>query len=418
MKKMWLVARREYLYNLKRPSFLFAVFGVPIFTFVVWGVVFFVMSSNENNLAKDSKFGYVDLAGVLTDPVPLKDKPDQFVAYADEKSARAALDSKTISVYFVLPKSYLRTGEVQSYSYDSVPATLEDDLGAFLQATLSRGLESKFPLERIQSPVTLTVHPMDSGRTLTESNLPALIFIPLIFSFVFLMASNVTSGFLMGGIVEERANRIMEILITSATPMQMLLGKILGLGALGLTQLLIWGGAGAFLVRFGQRFPVLDGISFPVDMMIVFVLFFIVSYFLLASLMAGIGAVVGSEQESRQFASMLSLILVIPFFFLTTFINDPNSPLALALSFIPFTAPMTILLRMGFGNVPVWQIGLSLAILLVTSFFVIWASARVFRWALLLYGKRIGIREIIRVIWSSPEMGVSVQQSAGSNTNE
>jgi ABC-2 type transport system permease protein len=294
---------------------------------------------------------------------------------------------------------------------------LKGDLAAFLLANLSRGLENKFPLERIQDPVTLTIRPVDSGRSLTEANLPALIFIPLIFSFVFLMASNVTSGFLMGGIVEERSNRIMEILITSITPMQMLMGKIIGLGALGLTQLIIWGGAGAFLVRFGQRFPFLNGISFPVDMMVVFVIFFLVSYFLLASLMAGIGAVVGSEQESRQFASILSLVLVIPFFFLTTFINDPNSPLALVLTFIPFTAPMTILLRMGFSTVPIWQIGLSLAILILTSFFVIWASARVFRWALLLYGKRIGFHEILRVIWFSPEMGVSVKSEVGSTNN-
>jgi ABC-2 type transport system permease protein len=413
MKKMWLVARREYLYNLKRRSFLFAVFGVPIFTFIVWGVVFLVMSDSENNVTKDSKFGYVDLSGVLADPIPLADKPEQFMPFADEEAARAALDSKAISAYFVLPKNYLATGEVQSYSYDSISSTLKDDLGAFLLANLSRGLENKFPVERIQNPVTLTVRPEDTGRSLTEANIPALIFIPLIFSFVFLMSSNVTSGFLMGGIVEERANRIMEILITSITPTQMLMGKIIGLGALGLTQLVIWAGAGAILMRVGQQFPFLNGISFPVDMMVVFVVFFLVSYFLLASLMAGIGAVVGSEQESRQFASILSLVLVIPFFFLTTFISDPNSPLALALTFIPFTAPMTILLRMGFSAVPFWQIGLSLAILLLTSFFFIWASARVFRWGLLLYGKRIGFREVLRVIWSSPEMGVSVNREAG-----
>jgi len=417
MKKMWLVARREYLYNLKRPSFLFAVFGVPIFTFIVWGVVFLVMSNSENNVGTNSKFGYVDLSGVLANPITPQDKPEQFVPYAGETAARADLNSKTIAAYFVLPKNYLNTGEVQSYSYDSVSETLKDDFAAFLLTNLSRGLEGKFPLERIQDPVTLTIHPVDSGRSLTEANLPALIFIPLIFSFVFLMSSNVTSGFLMGGIVEERANRIMEILITSVTPMQMLMGKIIGLGALGLTQLLIWGGAGALLMRVGQRFPFLNGISFPVDMMVVFVIFFLVSYFLLASLMAGIGAVVGSEQESRQFASILSLILVIPFFFLTTFINDPNSPLALALTFIPFTAPMTILLRMGFGNVPIWQLVISLAILILSSFFVIWASARVFRWGLLLYGKRIGIREILRVIWSSPEMGVSVTREAGRTNN-
>lgn len=406
MNKMLLVARREYLFNLKRRSFLFAVFGVPVFTFVVWALVFVVMSDSDNSLGSNTAFGYVDQSGILANPVASRDALQAFEPFADVTAARTALDAKTISAYFVLPENYLKTGEVQSYSYDSIPQALRDAFKAFLVANLSRGLDTQFPVERIQEPVTLTIQPLDSGRTLTEANIPALIFIPLIFSFVFLMSSNVTSGFLMGGIVEERANRIMEILITSITPMQLLMGKILGLGALGLTQLVIWGGAGIILISVGQQFPFLNGISFPVDMMIVFVVFFIVSYFLLASLMAGIGAVVGSEQESRQFASLISLILVIPFFFLTTFINNPNSPIALALSFIPFTSPMTILLRMGFGSVPFWQIGVSLAILLLTTLFVIWASARVFRWALLLHGKRISIREIVRVIWASPEMGV------------
>ncbi len=406
MNKMLLVARREYIFNLKRRSFLFAVFGVPVFTFIVWALVFLVMSDSDNSLGANTVFGYVDNSGILATPVTLPDAPQQFEPFADQTAARTALDAKTISAYFVLPENYLKSGEVQSYSYDSVPQALQDAFKAFLVANLSRGLNMEFPIERIQEPVTLTIQPMDSGRTLTEANLPALIFIPLIFSFVFLMSSNVTSGFLMGGIVEERANRIMEILITSITPMQLLMGKILGLGALGLTQLVIWGGAGVILISVGQQFPFLNGIGFPIDMMVVFVVFFIVSYFLLASLMAGIGAVVGSEQESRQFASLISLILVIPFFFLATFINDPNSPIALALSFIPFTSPITILLRMGFGSVPMWQLALSLVILLLTTLFIIWASARVFRWGLLLHGKRMSIREIVRVIWASPEIGV------------
>ncbi|MCA0458901.1 MAG: ABC transporter permease [Chloroflexi bacterium] len=415
MNKTLLVAQREYLFNLKRRSFLFAVFGVPVFTFVVWAVVFVVMSDSDNTLGANMTYGYVDQSGILADPVTVSDAPQSFEPYADETSARAALDEKIIGAYFLLPENYLRTGEVQSYSYDSLPQVLQDAFKSFLLANLSRGVETDFPVDRIQQPVTLTIHPLDSGRTLTEANLPALVFIPLIFSFVFLMSSNVTSGFLMGGIVEERSNRIMEILVTSITPTQLLMGKILGLGVLGLTQLVVWGGAGLILINVGQQFPFLNGISFPLDLMVVFVIFFLVSYFLLASLMAGIGAVVGSEQESRQFASLISLILVIPFFFLTTFINNPNSNLALALSFIPFTSPITILLRMGFGSVPFWQIAVSLLILLVTTLFVIWASARVFRWGLLLYGKRIGIRQLIRVIWSSPEMGVSHSGSARGN---
>lgn len=407
MKKMWLVARREYLFNLRRPAFLFAVFGAPLITFGIWFVLFSLISDNETNLDQIGKVGYVDQSSVLANAVPDKEHPDLFVAYPDEASARAALDDKTIGAYFILPSDYMKSGSVGVTSYSGIPGVVKEAITSFLLANLSTEVAGDFPIERIQKPVDMTIHINDSGRNLTEDNIPALIFLPMIFAFVFFMSSNVTSGFLMNGIVEERVNRIMEILVTSVTPMQMLLGKILGLGALGLTQLLVWGVAGAVLIGAGQTLPFLKGVSFPLDMVVIFVVYFILGYFLLASLMAGLGAIAGSEQESRQYTTVLSFVFIIPFVLIATFITDPNAPIAVALTFIPFTAPMTVLLRMGFGSVPLWQILVSVAILFASSIFVVWASARVFRWALLLYGKRITLREIWRVIRYSPEVAVS-----------
>lgn len=410
MNKIWLVARREYWFNLRRRSFLFAVFGVPLFTFVIWFIVFALISNNDADLSKVGKVGYVDAVAVLTNPVFPKDTADLFVAYPDDSAARNALDAKTIGAYFTLPEDYLKSGDVQMYSYGSIPSALEDDVSSFLLANLSREVQG-VPLQRIEEPVNLAIHVNDSGREITEANFPVLLFIPLIFAFVFMMSSGTTSGFLMNGIVEEKTTRIMEILITSVTPMEMLLGKIIGLGALGLTQLGVWGAAGGILIRFGQAAPALKGITFPTDLMVVFVVYFLLSYFLLASLMAGLGAIAGSEQESRQFSSILSLLFVIPFFFFTSFLTDPNGTVPVVLTLIPFTAPVTALIRLGFGAVPAWQIILSLAILVVTSAVVVWASARVFRWGLLLYGKRPTPRELWRVIRSSPQTSsVAVNQ--------
>jgi ABC-2 type transport system permease protein len=415
MNKMLTVARREYLYNLRRKSFLFAVFGVPIFTFVVWFIVFAVIADDEENLEQVGQVGYADQSGVLADAVYPEAHPDLFVPYETEDETRAALDAGEIGAYFVLPEDYLETGEVEMVSFGSIPEALEDAIETFLLTNLSRELSADVPLERIQDPVDLTIQVADSGRTLTEANLPALIFIPLIFAFVFLMASNVTSGFLMNGIVEEKANRIMEILVTSVTPTQMFLGKILGLGALGLTQVVIWGVAGLLLIQAGQAIPFLSGVTFPTDMMILFVVYFILSYFLLASLMAGLGAVAGSEEESRQYSGILSLVFVIPFFFLTTLISEPNGPVAIALTLIPFTAPMTTLLRYGLSTVPTWQLIASLIILLVTALLVVWLSSRIFRWALLLYGKRVGPRELWRVIRQSPQTATVEARTAKEN---
>lgn len=412
MNKLWLVARREYLYNLRRRSFLFAVFGVPIFTFVAWFVVFAVIEASDQNIESISQVGYVDNAGILNDPILPADNPDLFVAYPDESAARKALDEKTIGAYVALPKEYLKTGSVYFYSYSGIPDALKNAVTSFLLSNLSRQLKDRVLLERIQNPVEMTVHVQDSGRNLTQDNLPALILMPMIFAFVFFMAAGATSGFLMNGIVEERANRIMEILVTSITPTQMLLGKIIGLGLLGLTQLVVWGIASILLIRFGQALPFLRGITFPADMALVFLAYFLLSYFLLASLMAGLGAIAGSEQESRQYSSIISLLFIAPFFAIVPLISEPDGNLATLLTMIPFTAPVTVLLRMGFGTMPVWQLAVSLLILLLVTVFVIWAAAKVFRWGLLLYGKRITPHELWRVIRTAPSTEVSVAHAA------
>jgi ABC-2 type transport system permease protein len=413
MNKMWIVARREYLFNLRRRSFLFAVFGVPLFTFVAWAVVFLAISASDQSLEELGAVGYVDQADMIHDAVIPADQPDlvvPYIAYDSEEAARQALEAKTISAYFTLPENYMQTGTVKIYAPGAIPSALEDSIDALLLVNLSEWLNSNVPLARIQTPVTLTVFAADSGRALTEANIPALFFIPLIFAFVFFMASNTTSGFLMNGVVEEKTNRVMEMLITSVTPMQLLLGKIIGLGLLGLTQLLVWGVAGFILIRVGQAVPFLEGIVFPSDLALVFVVYFILSYFLLASLMAGLGAITGSSEERSLYTSVISLIWIIPFFFITTLIDDPNGTVAVALTLIPFTAPMTMLLRMGFASVPTWQLIASLSILLVTALVVVWASARVFRWALLLYGKRPSPRELWRVIRNSPDSATVTAQ--------
>jgi len=408
MNKVGLVARREYLFNLRRPSFLFAVFGVPLFTFAVWFVVFAVISSTEEDISRVGQVGIVDHAGIVQEMILPDQSPDLFTSYPDETSARAALDSQTIGAYFVLPQNYLRTGTVESYSYSNIPAALRDQFTSLLLMNLGMRVDQPTSVERIQNPIELTIHLNDSGRDLTESNLPALFFIPLIFSLLFMMSTGVTSGFLMSGVVEERSNRVMEILITSITPTQLLLGKIIGLGSLGLTQLLVWGVAGGLLIRFGQTIPFLQGVTFPLDMVLIFIVYFLLSYFLIASLMAGLGAISGSDHESRQYSSILSLLFVVPFFFITSFITDPNGTLPLLLTLIPFTSPVAVLLRIGFGVVPAWQLIASLVILFISTLLVVWASARVFRWALLLYGKRISLREIWRVIRGVPSVEPSV----------
>lgn len=414
MNKLLLVARREYLYNLSRPAFLFAVFGVPLFTFIIWLIIFLILDANETDTESIGVVGYVDEAAILTDPIyPPDVPPERFIAYPDENAARQALDDKTIGAYFLIREDYLSTGSVESYSFSGIPGALRDNWEAFLLANLAQRLDPGVQIERILDPVNLVIRVQDSGRTLTEANIPALIFIPLIFAFLLFMSSGTTSGFLMNGVVEEKTTRLMEILVTSVSPSQLLFGKIIGLGLLGLTQMVVWFAAGFLLIHFGQALPALNGVIFPLDLVLMMLIYFLLSYFLLATLMAALGVAAGSEQESRQYASIISTIFIIPFFFIGSILDDPNSSLVVSFSLIPFTAPMTMLLRLGVASVPLWQIAASVLILLVTALLIAWVSARIFRWGLLRYDVRATLREIVSVVRRpSREVAVSVAHSS------
>ncbi len=413
MNKTLLVARREFLYNLRRPAFLFAMFGTPLLVLVIMFVS--ISFASNDSIGADVRIGYVDQSGVLANAASLDDpRYTVFVPYASEDAARAALDADEVSAYMVLAEDYRQNGQINIYNYAPVSDAVRDLISTFLRANLLQGVESTLPLDVVDDPSgELSLHILDSNRTLNSDSVLGLFLVPFLFVMVFMLSTQTVSGFLMSGVVEEKSNRIMEVLVTSITPMQMLAGKILGLGALGLLQILLWIVVGVITISIGsgQASGILSGLEIPVDMLILFVIYFLLTYFLLATLMAGLGAVVGSEQESRQYAGILSLVLVIPFFFFIQILDDPNGSVSVLLTLIPFTAPITVLLRVSLASVPFWQVALSLGILLVTTVMIAWASARIFRWALLRYGKRLRLREVLPVIFRrAPRMETTATQ--------
>jgi ABC-2 type transport system permease protein len=402
-----MVARHEFSTNLRRPAFLFAAFGVPLLIIVLLAVIMTFAVQMETDVGRVGSVGYVDDAGVLAQAL---DRPDTFIAFESEDAARAALDAREIGAYFVLPSDYVQTGDVRLYSAVDVPDALEEQINAFLVVNVGAALENPELVELLRAPVDLQIRTLDSGRTLGENAIVALIFIPFIFVFVVVMATQITGGYLMSGVVEEKTNRIMEILVTSITPFQLLLGKVIGLGALGLLQVLAWILIGGLAFTLGQGLDAFQGISIPVDMILIGLLLFLLTYILYASFAAGVGVVIGSEQESRQIASFFVFLMMVPFFLMVSFITDPNGPVPLVLTLIPLTAPVSILLRMGFGSVPAWQLALSLALLALTTVGVVWASARLFRWGLLRYGKRPSLREVLRAIRRAPRISTTAAQ--------
>lgn len=409
MNKAMIVARHEFLSNVRRPAYLFASFGVPLLTIGLMILIMAIAFQAETDTSRVGQVGYVDQSGVLADA---REKPDNYTAYTDETEAREALDAGEIGAFFVLPPDYLETGDVKLYSLAGLPEATTDEIDRFLVANLGVELNDPELVSRIQEPVNMVLRTLDNGRELREDSIVALILMPFLLVFVLIMASQISSSYLMSGVVEEKTNRVMEMLITSVTPFQLLLGKMLGLGALGLLQVIVWLAMGTVGLMVAQGNSLLEGISLPTDMVILSLIYFILSYMLFAGVMAGIGAVVGSEQESRQIAGFFVFVTMIPIFFIIQFFEDPNGTIPVVLTMIPLTSPVTVLLRLGLGSVPAWQLAVSIALLALTTLFAVWASARVFRWALLMYGKRPGLRDIWRAVRKAPRVAVVKQERA------
>ncbi len=412
MGKIWLIARREYLFNFKRRSFLFSAFGVPIFSLVLMFVIINLAKTTTTQTGQLGQIGYVDKAGILENPV---ETPEEYIAFPEEEAAHQALLNGEIGAYFVVAPNFMNSaGEVDAYGLDGVPDGIKNQFEEFIQANLARLVPENVAMDRIRDPMNVTVVDAATGNELEgEAAFMGRFMAPFILAFVFLMAVNTTSQFLMSSVVEEKENRMMEILLTSCTPLQMLWGKVLGLGLLGLTQVVLWIGAGALIIS-GQSEGVsafLSGVRLTPDIVILGLLYLVLGYFFFSGVMAGVGASVTAEREGQQFAGFFSVLTVLPMALLITFMEDPNGALPVFFSIFPLTSPVGMLMRMPMTTVPTWQIVLSVGLLAVTVFATIWLAARVFRLGLLMYGKRLTVREIIAALRQGRQTIVSAAQA-------
>jgi ABC-2 type transport system permease protein len=402
MRNIWLVARHEFLTNIRKKAFLFAVFGVPALMGGILGIVWWVTTSASEQGIGSGTIGFVDGAGIL-----LEESVSELDSriYTDLDVAQAALDDGEIVAYVVIPPLYMVTGNLALYANGKTTDDLQEQIEVFIAENIIHGLNSDAPVERLLEPVNYSIYMENSQRELSETGLIGLFIVPLLFVVILMMALQLSSQYLMSSVVEEKSSFIMEILITSVTPYQLLTGKLIGLGLLGLVQIVIWLLLGMTLTAFGGNLEFMSGIQIPADFVLIVLIYFVLTYFLYASMLAGIGALIGSEHESQQYAGLLSMGLAIPLFFLTVLLTDPQSMLFSVLMLIPISSAVTYMLRYPFAPASAELVGLSLLILTVTTIVMTWLSAKVFRWGLLLYGKRVSLRTLWQVVRGQPDMG-------------
>lgn len=205
--------------------------------------------------------------------------------------------------------------------------------------------------------------------------------------------------FVMRGVIEEKQSRIVEVLVSSVKPAQMMLGKVIGIGLVGLTQIGVWALSALALTTLGVSAFSSRGVTMPkipASLLIYFVTFFLLGYFLFATLYALVGSTVASEEEGQQAQMPVTILLVIPMLIFNMILANPTSTSSTVLSMVPFFAPTLMMLRIAVINPPLWQVLLSMAIMVATILASVWIAARIYRVGILMYGKRPSIAELGR----------------------
>lgn len=405
MNRIGSIVVHELLSNFRRRSYLLLTFGVPLLAIIAVLVIILVRAGREDEpedpLADlpDKPAGYVDHSGLFENPgvyAPF------FIPYETEAEAAAAVEAGELSSYYLIPKDYLATGQITRASLQF--NLIESDMAlleSFLVATLLED-DSPYLLARLESPAYFVEHQLSqSGELVTEIEGSSMSNFALVYGFALIMMMTTlwSSSQLMSSVVEEKENRVIEIVLSSVRPMQILAGKVIGQGLSGLINIGAWLAGILVIVQItGAEVPLIGTIDLPLSTYLVALLYFIGGYLLFAAFASGIGAISVNMREGPQYSVVYSLPAVVPLIFMPSIMEAPNGALAVALSLIPICAPLGMMERIVVTVVPVWQIVLSLFFLFATVLGTLWLSSRLFRVNTLLAGNLPKPRELIQLL--------------------
>lgn len=430
MNHLGLIIKREYVTRIRKKSFLLLTILMP---FLMAALIFVPLwlSSIKDNEAKQ-----VAVIDQTAEYAPLfKDTPAyHFVQVNQDLETYRTQKDKSFIAFIDISDDLLTHPEaITIYSDKQVPKDLSDQVTQLLNTYLKDKKMASYKIPGLKkiikdSNIHLNIRTIKWEQDGTESESSSTIasIIGVFFTMLVYMFILIYGAMVMQAVTEEKTSRIIEILVSSVKPFQLMLGKIIGIGFVGLTQLFLWGimifalmgGIGLFFgIDTGmmtasnpmaiagpmtiqpeatQILSTLNTINWP-SIVSCFVLFFIGGYLLYSSFFAAVGSAVESQEDTGQFMMPVTLLLVFALYAGIYSIENPDGPLAFWCSLIPLTSPIVMMIRLPF-DVPTWQIGLSLVILFGTALGNVWISGRIYRIGILMYGKKSSIKEILKWI--------------------
>lgn len=404
-RKVYTVARHEYKVTVRRPGFIVFTALVPALGVLALLIVGWTTRGVAPQVAQlfgglERPIGVVDESGDFSPILP--SFRQDFQLYTNAETAFRDADQGKLRAVLIIPSDYVTTGTLYFYSRGGAftQAALADShqLRAFLSAHLSRRWVPEAVLQRLTRPLVHLL-PVKEAAEATSPMATALKFaLPYALALLLTISIFSGSGYLLLGLAAEKTNRLVEIILSSVTPMEWFAGKVLGLGAAGLTQVLIWmlstlalSGGSVLLLAFAVP-------SLPWTTWLLMIGYYILGYTLYALLQAGVGALGTTLRETQQLAGILFLIALLPLMLFGLLLAAPNAPFVRALSWFPLTAPTMMIMRLALMDVPPVDVIVSLGLLLASIPAAAWAGAKLFRMGILIYGKRPSLSEIWRAL--------------------
>lgn len=411
MRDALLIAKREYLEQVKSRTFKLTTVLIPLIFAVIIAIFFFTnknsgvgkhltIASNDTVLANDVRDRILeDKAAKTTVDVVAPAAP------ADRETLRQKVETKQLDGFLWLEAE---PGATPKATYESRSAadfvTTERIRSAVNPAVMQERLRSKglsaADAEALTKKVAIDTRQVKNGKA-THSDAMSSFMSAYIMSLLLTMTCMMYGMNVGRSVIQEKTSRVFEVMLASVQARDLLAGKLIGVGAVGLTQLGIWIVAAALLSSSSLAvFAMSGGIQLHASVfeIILFCLYFLLGYLLYSSIFAGLAATIESEQEMQQYAPLAAIPVWISFSMITFIMSDPNSIWSIAISMFPLCAPITMFLRIASQFPPLWQIGLSIFIMIASIWLVLLVSSKIYRVGILMYGKRATLPEILRWI--------------------
>jgi ABC-2 type transport system permease protein len=415
MDKLRAIIKREYLTRVRSKGFIIGTILSPV---LMLGLLIVPMMIMRLGGPGSRRVAVIDQAG---DPILYEriekllaseqSEDDRFVLFHERvgqdenlEERKQTLDQQVaagkIDGYFILPRDVLNQ-ETITYLAKNVGDFASNirisnaiNKAIFERRVTEAGLKTD-QVETLSRGVRLDMRNVHGERERGQTFFLSLGLLIIIYTTILVYGVMV-----MRGVLEEKQSRIIEVLLSSVRPFDLMLGKLIGIGMVGLTQYLIWAFFG-LLIGVIAALPAISASwssipRIPVAQLIFFVVFFVLGYFLYATLYAMVGAIVSSEEDGQQVQLPVTMTLVIPMLMLSMVMRNPNGTVSTILSMIPIFSPVLMFLRIGLQMPPWWQIALSIALLIMTILGLVWVAAKIYRVGVLMYGKRPTLPELAK----------------------